>query len=907
MSAQRVIHVVPHTHWDREWYLPYQSLRMRLVDVVDRVLELMEAEPRFAFTLDGQLATLDDYLEIRPEAERRIRSRIAQGRLAVGPWQILMDEFLVSGETIVRNLERGRLRGEELGGSMAVGYLPDMFGHVAQMPQMLRRAGISNAIVWRGVPAAINRHAFAWEAPDGSVVRAEYLPGGYGNAAHLFEGPGRIPARIESWWEELQPLFGDDEVLALVGDDHTAPDPLLVELLEQANEAQDRFQLRIGTLGGYIQGSDERTQLPVWRGELRSGSRANMLMGVTSARIDLKAACSRVERLLERYAEPFQALYATAWPEAFLRAAWGRAIENSAHDSICGCSVDAVCAQVLVRYAEAEQIAGDLSRRAAEAVAAGAPLGSTVVLNPSPRPRRGLVELDLPIPAEWEEVALELPEGTRLAGQEVGRAPSVLYQTTVCGSLVTETMFRRIHGRELFGHWLNRILVDESDGLPRITFMVGREADPRQLDVEELKRDVGRAVGEAPDTSWLVRIVAAPRRRLLASVPAPPLGWVAVRPVRGPGAVEEPVEAEPHRLRNALLEVVVAADGTLSLTREGATLDGVGRLADGGDFGDSYNYAPPATDALIEEPESVTVELLGSGPVRGEMAVVRSYRWPLGVKPDGSARSSETALVPVTTHVELRAGEPFVRIRVAFENPCSDHRLRFHVPLAEPAESSFAEGQFAVVERGLEAEGGHGEVPLATAPASGFVDAGGVAALLDHVLEYELLDGQELALTLLRSTGLISRSANPYREEPAGPELAIPAAQCRGPWSVSLGLYPHGGSWVEAEVLAQMERYRYPFLTTSGTSAGPAESTGTGLGVDGSGVVLSSLRRRGDWLELRLICQQPEPRTAVVRGGFREARHVDLLGRRGEPLAIRAGALELELSPWEIRTVQLRR
>ncbi len=137
--------------------------------------------------------------------------------------------------------------------------------------------------------------------------------------------------------------------------------------------------------------------------------------------------------------------------------------------------------------------------------------------------------------------------------------------------------------------------------------------------------------------------------------------------------------------------------------------------------------------------------------------------------------------------VELRAGEPFVRLRVVVDNPCRDHRLRLHVPLTGPADRSFAEGQFAVVERGTSAEGGHGEVPLPTFPASGFVDAGRVAVLLDHVTEYELLtDPPELALTLLRSVGQISRDNHPYREEPAGPQTPTPGAQCLGTLAADL-------------------------------------------------------------------------------------------------------------------------
>ena len=141
---------------------PFQRFRLKLVRLVDALLDAMEADERYRFTLDGQLATLDDYLEVRPEAAERVRRLVEEGRLAIGPWQVLMDEFLVSGETIVRNLEHGQRRAAEFGGAMPVGYLPDMFGHVAQMPQILRQAGIGTAVVWRGVPGAIDSHSFEW-------------------------------------------------------------------------------------------------------------------------------------------------------------------------------------------------------------------------------------------------------------------------------------------------------------------------------------------------------------------------------------------------------------------------------------------------------------------------------------------------------------------------------------------------------------------------------------------------------------------------------------------------------------------------------------------------------------------------------------------------------------------------
>jgi hypothetical protein len=269
----RVVHLVPHTHWDREWYAPFQSFRLRLVELMDNLLDLMEAHQGLAFTLDGQTAVVDDYLEVRPEAEERIRPLVGEGRLAVGPWQMLMDEFLVSGESIVRNLQAGWRRAEELGGAMPVGYLPDMFGHIAQMPQILHRAGIHDAVVWRGVPAAVERHAFAWEAPDGSTVRAEYLPGGYGNAAYLLHAPpGRLAETIDHFGRVMAPFFGEDDLLAMHGTDHAAPLPDLMALLEDLNRRQDRYLVRLGTLPEYLGRFEGSTDgLARWRGELRSG------------------------------------------------------------------------------------------------------------------------------------------------------------------------------------------------------------------------------------------------------------------------------------------------------------------------------------------------------------------------------------------------------------------------------------------------------------------------------------------------------------------------------------------------------------------------------------------------------------------------------------------------------------
>jgi Glycosyl hydrolases family 38 N-terminal domain/Alpha mannosidase middle domain len=711
------------------------------VDVVDEVLDQLEADEELQFMLDGQLATVDDYLEIRPEAEERIRALVQAGRLAIGPWETLVDEFLVDGETTLRNLETGLARAAEFGSAMPVGYLPDMFGHVAQMPQILRLAGLETAVVWRGVPTAVRFHRFVWEGIDGSSVIAEYLPEGYSNAANLFDGPGEPP--IQEFEERMRPWFGDDEILGMVGTDHM---PLVRDLSSRLPSGS-----RLGTIGEYVAGAAP-DGLTTWHGEMRSAARANLLPAVVSTRIDLKAACARAERRLERYAEPLQALYGgKGWPEQFLRQAWTRMFQNAAHDSICGCSADEVSAQVLVRYAEAEQIARGLAERAVERIAAECPTGSFVVVNPSPRERTDVVELDVAVPEEWDAVAFELPDGSDVQTQEVSR----------------------------------------------------------------------------PE---------AGKRRLVAAIPTPPLGWTSLRAKR---AGSDP-PFETARIRDTSV----------------ATLT---RIVRGKDVGDSYNYAPPPDDEVVDEPVEQRLELLENAPLRRVEVLHRTYVW------DGKR-------VQTQTRSEQRANEPFVRFRIDFDNPCDDQRVRVHLPLRKPADRSFAEGQFAVVERGQEVESGHGEVPVPTFPASAFVVAGAIAVLLEHVTEYELV-GEELALTILRSTGLISRTDHPWREEPAGPSLPIPAAQLHGPCSFSFAYLPSTDA-----VHEHAEQFRHPFLTAGGKGRGGALRRHAGPALEA---------------DVRVVLTSLQPGSAR------------LVNESGEPQVVAFAGRQLELRPWEIRNVAL--
>jgi alpha-mannosidase len=915
VTEPTVVHLVPHTHWDREWYEPFQVFRMRLVDLIDELLERMSADERLRFTLDGQAATVDDYLEIRPGAEPLIRRLIDEGRLAIGPWQILMDEFLVSGETIVRNLQFGWARSEALGRSMRVGYLPDMFGHIAQMPQILRRAGIERAVVWRGVPLSIDRNRFTWRSPDGSTVETEYLVGGYGNGAYLFDVPDRLAAKLAGYRTANAPFYGDRSLLAMYGTDHAVPSPRLADLVEGVNAAGGDIVVRLETLAEYVERDDvddPARPMPAWTGELRSGARANMLMNVVSARVDLKAACTRTERLLERYAEPLTALHGDTWPARPLELAWRRVVDNSAHDSICGCAHDDVVAQVLTRFAEAEQIGTSVLRRTLTAIGRGVPAGQWAAVNPSPAGRVDQVLLDVAVPLDSTEVVLR--SGDRLyPTQELSRPDRTVAEIRLLGRDLPGFFSRRRHGRELFGRLVNGASLEPgADGaVTRITIDIDDVADPPELDMEELLGGLEAAVAGRPDDMVDLVLRAADRRRLLARVPAPALAWsqvvVAADPGQGVEPIENPVVVTEGSMTNGLVSVELASDGTFELSGGGSTARGVGRIVDGGDYGDSYNYGPPAADTVVETPQAVATRAIETGPLRGRLEILRRYEWPTGLEADGSARTSTTATTDVVTDLELRADEPFVRVQVRFDNRSDDHRVRWYIPLPRPVTGSSAEGQYAVVERGLTVEAGHGERALATFPARGFVAVDGVSVLLEQLTEYEVIEGTELALTVLRSTGLISRNTNPYREDPAGPEIPIPAAQLHGPRAFGFALYPHAGSWDGAGTIEEAERYQHPFAITRGTAQtdAPAHPEQKGLEIDGPGVVLSALQRVEHGIELRLVAQRPTAGPVTIRGAFDAAQEVDLLGRVLADLDVETGVLRLDLRAWEIRTIRL--
>jgi mannosylglycerate hydrolase len=878
-GALTLVFFVPHTHWDREWYAPFQTFRLALVDLLDEFLPLLESDLDYArFLLDGQMAMVDDYLHVRPEAEPRLQRLAASGRLAMGPWYVLMDEFLVSGETIIRNLQLGTRRAAAFAGAAPVGYLPDMFGHVAQMPQILRLAGLDHAVVWRGVPSAVDRSGFWWSAPDGSTVRAEYLVTGYGNGAAIPDDAKAMIRRIRAYEAELS-SFLLDGMLFMNGTDHQVPQPWLGRVVAEANEIQDDYELVVTSLAEYL-ASAPTEGLPSWQGELRSGARANLLMGVASNRVDIKQAAARTERALERLAEPLCALFlpAAQWPDALLDLAWVEVIRNSAHDSICACSADEVCDAVLHRFAEAGQIADGLATRAVDALAQSMSEPGIVVVNPSARARDGVVELTIP------------GEGPVDGAQLLEARPAVLSEQCLADPDLARSLGQLRSQQIDDGTYINAVEVEEHEGGLDVVF----RADSRlrtELVVEEIKGELDARVAGRPDLTVRVRIQQPPTRRVLVRVDqVPGYGWTTWDPAASaPPAVR--IEGRTV-MDNGLTRVEVDPElGTFAIDG----LSGLDLLVDDGDHGDTYNYSPPDNDLVVDRPEAVAVDVVEEGPVRAQLEIRRTFLWSERIDDHRRERVGQRRVV-VTTALELRAGERLVRVHTSFDNPCRDHRLRTWFPLPSPARVSRAECAFAVVERGLEAEGGPTERALPTYPSRRFVQAGGLTVVHEGLLEYELVDighegAQVLALTLLRSTGMLSRVEMTNRALPAGPPLPVDGAQLLGPVEARYALVVG-----DADPYALVDDAFLPLLALATEGGGQRAATGSALAVEGGEV--SALRRRSDGWEVRVFNPSSEPTTVQLPG--RSGWLVDLRGRPLEPFD---GSFPLR--PWAIATARV--
>jgi hypothetical protein len=434
-----------------------------------------------------------------------------------------------------------------------------------------------------------------------------------------------------------------------------------------------------------------------------------------------------------------------------------------------------------------------------------------------------------------------------------------------------------------------------------ISVVIGTEARDG-VPIEQVKRELYTRLTARPQTQVRLMLDQPPVRRVLArQQTVPGFGWARF----SPATLAHPVQVHDDptgaiTLTNGLVTVTVdPSEGTFAVDG----IPGFGRLVDGGDHGDTYNYSPPLVDSIVHTPFSVSVTVDERGPVRARAAITSTFAWPSHVDGVSKAREGRNE-VPVRTTVELRADEALVRVRTEFDNPSRDHRLRAHLPLPRRAATSRAESAFTVVERGLTAEGGKEETGTPTFPSRRFVTAGGLTVVHEGLLEYELVDvrpdadgGRDtagtLALTLLRSTGMLSRLGMTTRPLTAGPMIPIDGPQLIGPidvrYAIALG---------DVDPYRMAEDLLVPLSCVASFGGGERPDRGSALRV--SGAEVSAVRREAGLMEVRVFNPRPVPTRVEIpeRTGW-------LVDLRGRPLTPFEGSFDLR--PEGIATVRLDR
>lgn len=907
--TRRRAHYVLSTHWDREWYQTFQDYRYRLVDLLGRVFDGLESQNlRGPFQMDGQSIPLEDYLEVCPEQHGRVENLVKSRRLIVGPWYVLPDEFLVSGESLIRNLRLGRCIARRFGGEPSnAGFVCDLFGHIGQLPQIFAGFGIHGALVWRGTNLIETRNLI-WEGVDGTqlICFRFGLHGycGFAISVRHADEPRRnsdrngIRGDLDAMLAHEAEATQVDPLLIFDGGDHQAWDEqvyqVLAERMTQA-DARDTFELVHSDLDQYLEELvDQSSRIThVWRGEMREPAchpeqvdNQWLIPGVGSSRVWIKQANAACQTLLTAWAEPFTNLAALALGaetrQGFLDCAWRWLLQNHPHDSICGCSIDAVHEDMKYRFAQSQQIAERLTteslRHIAAAVQDEIPADSlrVCVFNPSCRPFDGVAEIDLSVPTTWPG----LSEHISAAVSDVEHKPLFTIQTATGDGVAYQVVEQR----------LNR----------------------RKIRIRPTKFPESRHVHD-------VRIAAALR--------VPAMGYTTLYVGRGDRAAPRHQRHQPgmatseRSMANERLSVTIESNGTLTITDKQSdecytrllTFDDVA------DIGDGWYHGQPVNDqCVVSTACSADVVLLHDGPLLTSFMIRTNMRIPAAFNDVTGQRSDAWREMLIRSTVTLRHDAEHLEVTTTIDNPCDDHRVRVLLPSGAQAQTYLADGAFDVIERPIALRANrhlHREPELETRPQQTWTAVHdtqrGLAVISEGLHESAVRDLPErpIALTLFRST----RRTVFTDGEPNG--------QLHGPMTFRYWIKPLRGEPDRAALFQLGQHLSAGFRSVQVTEEDRAPdhqseampvSTGW-FAVEGP-AVMTSAARAGNATEVRLF--NPTESTIAVKLHFNDcppawrpvdARCVDFESRLVDGVITRQanGSMTFSLERKKIVTVQL--
>ena len=879
MTAQRqpTVHVIFTTHWDREWIQTFEQYRFRLVNLLDRVIEILSAEPEICFVMDGQTIVLEDYLAVRPDQRARLQRLARAGRILFGPWYVLADQFLEGPEATIRNLQLGFRDAAAFGGPMMEGYVPDSFGSIATLPLLLNGFGIRAANFGRGRANVSNRDLlFRWRWHDGSEVLA--LNRGYANALgiaypdiwhNLDDAPADPRAATIAAANALkneQPVSPVDCYYFSAGVDHMELRPGMSRILQALNEnlpahfissSPDRYAAdaaaRIQATGQVLQvaAGEMRGEAPDWMD----------LNGVLSTHAEIKRRNRRCEILLGQVLEPLAAVYEQRQNRSVqhhLEHAWRLLIQNHPHDSICACSRDDVIDDILARFRNVEDLATILHQRLMHELLPHSPADAeitpaVVLFNPSVA--RGVSPF---------QAIVRVP--TRLAAERFDLLDSD-------GKRIGTAQRLAVKQADLESYY------QVNEDLPQLvskTPPAGR-ADRQCYSLLEI-----RGVADFGRTAGFQALQLAPAIQATSANPE--------------------FEAHAHQLGNSLVELLFAADGSVTLCERatGRRWSQLGYYQDLADLGDTYDYRPLANDTALEtrggQAEIAAAEV---DDFSATVRVTTTLRIP--VRSQAQGRSAETEAHRITTDYTLYAGSPVVHVHVQVVNRALNHRLRVGVP-CHALPPVRAGGHFAVMTRAWTR-------PNDKFPSRSLLDflhvgeEAGLGILVHGLYEYQALGNEtagEVLLTLFRSVETIGPAA--------GCNYPVEHAKCLGEQTAEFALTPSASL---RETMDRASAYTVPVTAEGCVSSGPEPGLPRELLQAEGAPVVTCFKRAADGKGLIVRAFNPggEKAPLHLRCGLRWSRasRVNLAEQPAEGVkpACSKKTMTLEFQPYEVITLRL--
>lgn len=901
MSENKTVHIISHTHWDREWYLPYEKHHILLVRVMDQLIETLENDPCYkSFHLDGQTIILDDYLQVRPHMRGKIEQLIQEKRIHIGPWYILQDEFLTSSESNVRNLQYGMRDAKRWGNVSKIGYFPDSFGNMGQAPQMLQQAGINNAVFGRGVkPTGFNNTVIEsenfespysemlWKSPDGSSVYGILFANWYcnGNEVPVDEKEAKV------FWDEklhgLEKYAASPHMLMMNGCDHQPIQTDLSTAINTASELYPEIEFKHSNFNDYVERLTETlpASLKEIEGELRSQQTDGWgtLVNTASARMYLKQMNREVETLLENVAEPlatFAHTFGQSYDHDIFEYAWKTLMQNHPHDSICGCSVDEVHREMVTRFEKAQSVAETIVDDALEAIASkidttvfedkGNSILPFTVFNTSGYNRSGVVTIELDVKREY------FSEGVNK--QKLKEFP--------------------------LG---NRVVIDE-----------GNKEYPCEVE------DLGISFGyDLPDDKFRQPYMARRVRITFDTVDVPALGYKTYALIQTESKADTAsLFVNEREMENTYFNLKIEHNGSMTITDKATNRQytDFGMYEDTGDIGSEYMYKQPnGEEALTTKDVAVETKIIEDNAFRAVIELTHEWELPKSAEEyldteqqelvwfteRKSKRVEEKVPFIIKTKITVEKNDSGIDVETVFDNQVKDHRLRVLFPTDVQATTHDVDAIYEVANRDI-APSIEWTNPDNSQHQQKFVslfdETAGIVVANKGLNEYEVLRDERntIAVTLVRSV----------REMGDWGYFPTPEAQCLGKQTASYKIYPFQGENDKFAAYQAAYQYQVPWITKQiEVQKGAMKAMHSFVEWTGSNLALTSFKVNEEneaivarWFNMS---SETDNLQLTVSEDVKEVYKSNILEEKVDALESEASSLQTTVNPYEIVTLRL--